>query len=192
MHELFSDYWMNGRTSFQRANNDDVMAPHNTYLCAGDDQWIAIVVSNDTEWHALCKVMGHPDWAHDAKFADQFSRCQNRNELDEHLRAWTRNHDHRELAATLQKAGVAAGPVLDSVELHEDRHLWEWGYWWKLDHHEVGARTLPGMPVKMSNVPELNYSPPPDLGEHNREVFGGLLGLSDAEINLLIEEKVIW
>jgi hypothetical protein len=44
----------------------------------------------------------------------------------------------------------------------------------------------------MSNVPELNYSMPPDLGQHNREVFGGLLGLSDAEIANLMEQKVIY
>src|SRR5208283_4376880 len=187
MHEFFTDYAMNGRERHQQANNDDLMAPHNTYLCGGDDQWIAIAVSNDDEWHALCRVMGHPVWAHDAKFADQFGRRQHRDELDMHMREWTRNQEHRELAATLQKAGVPAGPVLDSVELHEDRHLWEWGYWWKLNHHEVGERIMPGMPVKMSNVPQLNYSPPPDLGEHNRDVFGGLLGLSDAEINMLIE-----
>jgi crotonobetainyl-CoA:carnitine CoA-transferase CaiB-like acyl-CoA transferase len=61
-----------------------------------------------------------------------------------------------------------------------------------MDHHEVGERILPGMPVKLSNAPNLNYSHPPDLGEHNRDVFGGLLGLSDAEIKLLIEEKVIY
>jgi crotonobetainyl-CoA:carnitine CoA-transferase CaiB-like acyl-CoA transferase len=48
------------------------------------------------------------------------------------------------------------------------------------------------MPVKLSNVPKLNYSYPPDLGEHNREVFKGLLGLSDGEIASLIEEKVIY
>jgi crotonobetainyl-CoA:carnitine CoA-transferase CaiB-like acyl-CoA transferase len=61
-----------------------------------------------------------------------------------------------------------------------------------MNHHEVGERILPGMPVKMSNVSELNYSYPPDLGQHNREVFGGLLGLTDAEIKKLIEEKVIY
>ena len=122
----------------------------------------------------------------------QISRWNNRDEIDSHLRQWTRECDHLELAATLQKAGVPAGPVLDSVELHEDRHLWEWGYWWKMNHREVGERVLPGMPVKMSNVAEFNYSYPPDLGEHNREVFGGLLGLSDAEIKKLIEEKVIY
>jgi crotonobetainyl-CoA:carnitine CoA-transferase CaiB-like acyl-CoA transferase len=192
MHEYFTDYAMNGRDRRQQANNDDLMAPHNTYPCRGDDQWIAIAVSSDREWHALCREMGHPEWALEPKFADQFSRRQNRDELDQRIRGWTGNYDHRELAAALQKIGVPAGPVLDSVELHEDPHLWEWGYWWKLNHHEVGERTLPGMPVKMSGAPELNYSPPPDLGQHNREVFGGLLGLSDAEISKLMDEKVIY
>jgi crotonobetainyl-CoA:carnitine CoA-transferase CaiB-like acyl-CoA transferase len=51
----------------------------------------------------------------------------------------------------------------------------------------VGERILPNMPVRMSNVAELNYSIPPDLGRHNREIFGRLLELSDAEIANLIE-----
>jgi crotonobetainyl-CoA:carnitine CoA-transferase CaiB-like acyl-CoA transferase len=192
MHEWFTEYFMNGRERGKLGNRDERMAPHNTYRCQGDDHWIAIAISNDAEWHSLCRAMGHPEWANDARFADQFGRLQHRDEIDEHIRNWTRTQDHRELAATLQSAGVPAGPVLDSVELHEDRHLWEWGYWWKLDHREVGERIIPGMPVKLSASPKLNYSPPPDLGEHNREIFGGLLGLSDAEINQLIEQKVIY
>ncbi|MGH7932917.1 MAG: CaiB/BaiF CoA transferase family protein [Candidatus Binataceae bacterium] len=192
MHEWFTDFFMNGRDRRQLGNRDAVMAPHNTYRCKGDDRWIAIAVKNDDEWNALRRVMGDPAWAREEKYAGQFARWKNHEELDAHVNEWTRNHDHLELAAALQKAGVAAGPVLDSVELHQDRHLWEWGYWWEMDHHEVGKRVAPGMPVHMSNAPKLNYSMPPDLGQHNRDIFGGLLGLSDAEINLLIEEKVIY
>ncbi|MBF6559082.1 MAG: CoA transferase [Candidatus Binataceae bacterium] len=192
MPEWFMDYFMNGRDPGKIGNRDDVMAPHNTYPCKGDDTWIAIAVANQHEWDALCGAMGNPAWTRDAHFADQFSRHQNRDALDVLIGAWTRGYEHRELAATLQRAGVAAGPVLDSVELHDDPHLWEWGYWWKMDHHEVGERILPGMPVRMSGVPQLNMSHAPDLGQHNREVFGGLLGLADAEINLLIEQKVIY
>jgi hypothetical protein len=61
-----------------------------------------------------------------------------------------------------------------------------------MNHHEMGERILPGMPVKIRNVPELNYAHPPDVGQHNREMFGGVLGLSNAEINLLMEQKVIY
>jgi benzylsuccinate CoA-transferase BbsF subunit len=192
MHEWYTDYFMNGRDRRQRGNYDDVMAPHNTYKCNGDDQWIAIAVGNDAEWSALCKVMGDPAWSCDPKFSTQAGRHRERDEIDEHLRAWTRKFDHHELTQKLQRAGVPAGPVLDSVELFADRQLWEWGYWWKLHHSEVGERILPGMPVKMSAVPQLKYSPPPNLGEHNHEIFGGLLGLGKEEIGRLIEERVIY
>ncbi len=192
MHEWFTDYFMNGRDRRQWENRDDAMAPHNTYPCQGEDKWIAIAVANDAEWTALRGVMGDPEWARGAKFADQYGRWTNRDALDAELREFTRTRGHRELAVELQKAGVPAGPVLDSVELHQDPHLWEWGYWWKMDHHEVGERILPGMPVKLSGAEKLNYSYPPDLGQHNREIFGGMLGLSDAEIKILMEEKVIY
>jgi len=192
MSEWFMDYFMNGRERRQRGNRDDLMAPHNTYKCQGDDYWIAIAVSNDSEWNALCDVMDHPPWAHDAKFADQAARWRHRDEIDHHLAQWTRNYDHLALATRLQAAGVPAGPVLDSVEIFDDRQLWEWGYWWKMNHHEVGERIMPGIPVKLSSSPQLNYSHPPDVGQHNHEIFGGLLGLSDAEIKILQEKKVIY
>ena len=96
------------------------------------------------------------------------------------------------LLKSYKRRASRPGPVLDSVEIHDDPHLWEWGFFRKIDHREVGERMLPNMPVRMSNVPELNYSMPPDLGEHNGEIFGGLLGLSDAEIKMLMEQKVIY
>jgi benzylsuccinate CoA-transferase BbsF subunit len=192
MPEWYMDYFINGRDRHGIGNRDDAMAPHNTYPCAGDDKWIAIAVGTQSEWEALCGAMGDPAWTRDARFADQYSRRQNSDDLDAHLATWTRNHEHLALAKELQAAGVAAGPVLDSVELHDDPHLWEWGYLRKINHHEVGERILPNMPVHMSNVPELHFSLPPDLGQHNRDIFGGLLGLSDAEINLLMDQKVIY
>lgn len=190
--EWYMDYFMNGRDRRQWANRDDVMAPHNTYPCTGEDKWIAIAVGNEAEWRGLCHVMGEPAWTRDPKFADQFSRWNNRDELDTRLGQWTRNHPHIELAERLQRAGVPAGPVLDSVEIHKDRHLWEWGYWWEIDHHESGKRILPGIPARLSNAPKLNFSPPPDLGEHNLEVLNGILGLSKEEIARLMDEKVVY
>jgi benzylsuccinate CoA-transferase BbsF subunit len=192
MPEWFMDYFMNGRDRRQWGNRDDILAPHNTYRCKGDDKWIAIAVGSDAEWDALCAVMGRPQWAGASEFSNQFMRWKNREQIDAQLSEWTRGQDHIDLAHRLQQAGVAAGPVFDSVEIHRDPHLWEWGYWWELEHHEAGKRILPGLPVKFSQVEKFNYASPPDLGQHNREVFGGLLGLSDEEIARLMDEKVIY
>ncbi|HVA79388.1 MAG TPA: CoA transferase, partial [Candidatus Binataceae bacterium] len=150
MPEWFMDYFMNGRDRRQVGNRDDVMAPHNTYPCKGDDKWIAIAVGSDDEWSALCGVMESPAWTKQPAYATQSGRWKNSAEIDARLSQWTRQHDHIELANRLQAAGVPAGPVLDSVEVHQDAHLWEWGYWWELEHPEAGKRVLPGLPVKFS------------------------------------------
>jgi benzylsuccinate CoA-transferase BbsF subunit len=192
MPEWYMDYFINGRDRRQRGNRDEAMVPHNTYPSLGEDKWIAIAVASQSEWDALCNVMDNPEWTREARFSDQYHRLRHRDELDAFLARWTINHDHLLLAAQLQQAGVAAGPVMDSMELHQDPHLWEWGFFRNINHHEVGERILPNMPVHMSNVPELNYSMPPDLGQHNREVFGGLLGLTDAAIQALIDQKIIY
>ncbi len=192
MPEWFMDYFINGRDRRQLGNRDDVMAPHNTYRCKGDDKWIAIAVGSDDEWNALCRLMGAPAWTKDVAFSDQAGRWKHSADIDVRLSQWTRQHDNIELAEKLQAAGVPAGPVLDSVEVHEDEHLWEWGYWWELEHPEAGKRVLPGLPVKFSAVPKFNYSTPPNLGQHNREIFGGMLGLSDETIARLMDEKVIY
>src|SRR5258708_18443895 len=97
--------------------------------------------------------MGNPEWARDEKFAGQASRLKNSDALDAHLNEWTRNHDHIELAKMLQDAGVAAGPVRDSGELHKDPPLWGWGFLWGMEDHEAGKRGVPPMPVKMRDGP---------------------------------------
>ena len=86
MHEWFMDYFMNGRDRRQWGNRDDVMAPHNTYRMRRRRQ-----VDRDCgrqrkpNGKRSVACMGNPAWARDAKFADQFSRWKNRDELDAHL-----------------------------------------------------------------------------------------------------------
>ena len=100
MHEWFIDYFMNGRDRRQWGNRDDAMAPHNTYPCAGDDNWIAIAVANDTEWTRAPQSR----WAirhglHDAQFRRSVWPLTHPRRIDRHLAAWTRGYDHLELAA---------------------------------------------------------------------------------------------
>jgi len=60
----------------------------------------------------------------------------------------------------------------------------------KLDIPGMGEVTFPGTPMSFSDE-TLGFTSAPDLGEHNKEIYGGLLGLSDEEIAQLTAEKVI-
>src|SRR5260370_38226281 len=69
MQEWFMDYFMNGRDRRQRGNRDDVMAPHNTYLCRGDDRGSAIAVGTQGGRDGLCRVVGNPEGVRTRKSA---------------------------------------------------------------------------------------------------------------------------
>jgi crotonobetainyl-CoA:carnitine CoA-transferase CaiB-like acyl-CoA transferase len=191
--EAFADFNMNGRDRGRRGNRDDWMVPHNVYRCAGDDQWAAIAVNSEDEWRALCHALGRPEWLTDPRFVDHQCRKTNEEALDTLIEAWTSQRSPLEVMHTLQAAGVAATPVYNTEGLCTDPQFQHRRYTVPITHPVTGTIPAAGIPGLYSALPReaLQYTPAPRLGQHNEEVFGGLLGLSDAEIARLKEEQVI-
>lgn len=188
--EVIMEYIMNGRIRPRMGNQDEIMAPHSCYPCKGEDKWVAIAISTDEEWQALCHAMGDPDWAGEEKFADQLSRWHNQVELDALISEWTRSFTPYEVMKQLQEIGIAAGPTLNMEELINDPHMKERRVFIEKDHKEAGE-TLVFRPPWTSALTEVNL-PAPCLGEHNEYVFKKLLGISNDNFNQLVEEKVIY
>ena len=166
-------------------------APQGVYRAAGDDRWLALTVETDEQWAALAEAMGRPAWALDARYASAEGRRAHHDAIDAGIEAWTRGGEAEALAALLQARGVPAGPSWGVRDLAADGDLRERGYLAPVDHAELGPRELAGTPGRFSAMPDRGYRPSPLLGEHNREVFGGLLGLTDAELGELRAEGVI-
>ena len=192
--EMMMSCIINGTNGERIGNRDAVAAPHGSYPCkaTGDeDEWIALAVASRKEWESLCRIMGNPDWTKKEEFSDELKRWENQEELEKYLSEWTRQHGAYELAAMLQKAGIAAIPSFSTKQLTHDKHINSRGFFRSPNHSILGERVLAGLPIKLSENPELNYRTPPLLGEHNDYVFGELLGLSREEIRRLTEEKVL-
>ena len=188
--EVIMEQVMNGRTRPRMGNRHEYMAPHGCYPCQGEDKWIAIAVSNDEEWHAMCKVMGNPEWCKDEKFIDQYSRWQNQDELNKLVAGWTKGCINNEIMQKLQKAGVAAGSSLDIGELVHDPHVIKRGAIIQQNHPVAGEINVYRAPWKSALTAK--NPPAPCLGEHNDYVFKTLLKMSDSEIAKLMEQKVIY
>ncbi len=192
MGEVFMDYCMNGRNQTRHGNKDLFMAPHNVYRCKGEDKWISIAVASDEEFKALCEVAGHPEWAIDERFADSFTRWHNQETLDKLIENWTLNHAHTEIMKLLQAVGVAAAPSCNSEDLWNDPHLRERDFWAEVEHSLLGKQKVIAPVWKFSESHLEVGGPAPLFGQHNQYVFGELLGLDEAEIERLVEERVIY
>jgi len=187
------EYTMNKQVRPRYGNHHPFWAPQGFYRCKGDDKWVGITVKSDGEWQAFCQAIGRPALVEDERFADTMNRWQNQDELDVMIEEWTVEHEKYEVMNILQKAGVAAAPVMDGIDHLNDPHLNERGTFQKVDREVTGTHRLPipTSPMRFSKCPISIRRPAPTLGEHNEYVYGELLGMSKGEVQALYDEQII-
>ncbi len=189
--EGFMDASLNRRVPGPQGNTHPTMAPHGYYPCQGDDIWLALAIRSESEWQALCRVMGRADLAHHPRFQDMYQRQQHRQELDDHLAAWTRTQDVDAAVQQLQDAGVAAIPLRTVEARGRDAHMQARHTHEAIEHPGTGLEYLHNIPWHMSDTPPHIQGPAPQVGQHNAYVFGELLGLSPEAQAQLAEEGVL-
>ena len=186
------DFAMNGRLPERIGNRSPWAAPQGCYRCRGEDDWLVISIESDEEWAAFRQATGQPDWAKDARFATAAGRHEHHDELDRLIGGWTEQHEHYAAFHLLQQAGVKAAPVLNGKQIHFDPHIKERGHFDVIDQPHQGRRPVPRhLAAKFDEFEASAQGPAPTLGQHNKEVLGGLLGLPDDELEALEEEGVI-
>ena len=186
------EYELTGRVPQPKGNYDPVMSPYGNYPCAGQDEWVSIAVRTEEEWHGLVEAMGSPAWVEQPIFASRYARLNHRREVDARLSEWTRERAPWEATELLQSHGVAAFPVLGAEGRLFNPHFRERGLYSEIEHPALGTEPIFNLMWQFSHTPARIQRHAPLLGEHNREVFCGLLGMGVSEVSRLEEEQVIW
>ncbi|MCI0865688.1 MAG: CoA transferase [Chloroflexi bacterium] len=190
--EAILDYQMNHRVREPMGNRDDWYAPHGLYHCAGEDRWVAIAVTNDEEWNSLCRLIQRLDLAADPRFVNAEGRRKYHDQLDVAITEWTIRHQDHEAMRLLQEAGVSSGPSLDISRVFNEPQLRDVGYFTRLETSDGELRDLPGLPWRFEGEQKPLLTEAPVLGQHNAYVYQELLGLSEPEVNRLVEEQIIY
>jgi benzylsuccinate CoA-transferase BbsF subunit len=154
-------------------------APHDVFPCRGHDQWCAIACETDEEWRALCAAMDRADLAKAYPSLDR--RKQSEEAIGGAVSAWTAGQDKHRLAARLRRLGVPAGAVQDGRDVFTDEELIASGHYVRVAHPAMGASDMPAPPMRFSRS-AIAVGPAPLIGQHNAEVFCGLLGMDAAEV----------
>lgn len=151
-----------------------------------------IAFGEQRHWKALVELMGNPEWTKDEKFKDEVSRFKHSMELHSFMSQWAGAFFKEELYRKLASAGIPTGVVRSQGELIErDEQLKARGFFVDIEHPEAGRLTYPSAPYRLSETPWRVERPAPTLGQHNDEVYCGLLGYSGNDVVKLKETKVI-
>lgn len=183
--ETFVAASLRGEAPVQRGNRDSRYFAQGVYRCAGDEQWVAISVRDAGDWERLCNATGI------VEHLGALSNDARHEEIDRRIGGWCARREPHEVFETVARAGVPVGRVLDTKAIHEDRHLGERGYWVELPHPRMHAWRQPRSAWQFVEARPTLQRHAPLFGEHNREILGGLLGMSADEIAELEEAGVI-
>jgi len=169
-------------------------APSGLFACApggaNDYVWIMTSRANPEHWARLCKVMGREELISDPRFATPNDRVKNDAALDAIISEWTRARTKHEAMAQVGGAGIPAGAVLDTMELQNDPSFEQRGIMQVMQHPKHAPFKMPAWPVRVDGKPP-RVKASPVLGEHTSDVLSQWLGLSDAEVAKLRDDKVL-
>ena len=167
------------------------IAPSNIFK-SKDGKWIVIAANADKVFRRLCEAIGRAELADDPRFSNHLARGDHQDEIEGIIADWAAERDGSEIDETLNAAGVICGPIYTIADIFEDEHFKARDMLLKHEDPEFGEYIGPGIVPKFSGTPgEVRWSATWEEGSHNRDVYGGLLGLSDAEIAALKDESVL-
>jgi formyl-CoA transferase len=186
------DYDVGGVVRGPSGTRLEGIAPSNIYRTA-DASWVVIAANQDTVFRRLCMAMGRPELATDERFSNHGARGRNQDELDKIIGDWASARHPDEIMSTLSDAGVISGPINTVAEVVRDPQLRARGMIAEHWDDRVERTVLgPGVVPVLSKTPgTIRSAGPARPGQHNDDVYTGLLGKTGAELEALRAEGVI-
>jgi crotonobetainyl-CoA:carnitine CoA-transferase CaiB-like acyl-CoA transferase len=152
------------------------------------DGWIFLMCNKEKFWPALCRALGRPEWAEDARFRTFKERLENRDRVNGLLDEELAKRETREWLDAF--AGIVpAAPINDLAAALDNPFVAETGGLLTLDHPSDGPYRLVAPPVRTPGD-EAPAQPAPPLGADTDEILRGL-GYDAARIEALRDAGVI-
>jgi crotonobetainyl-CoA:carnitine CoA-transferase CaiB-like acyl-CoA transferase len=185
---MASNYFMSGVVPKPLGNQHANIVPYQTFSTKDDD--IVIAVGNDSQFSALCAVMGMPELAEDQRFHTNPKRVENRDQLVPLLQKRLLAKTASEWIEKFRKQNIPCGPIQTMDQLEKDPQLQARNMFHSMEHPTAGKIKMVGSPLKLSRTPAAISHYPPDAGEHTEEILQSL-GYSGDHIQSLKINNII-
>ena len=185
-----ANYQRSGKNRERSGNYFPGVVPAEQFPTA-DGHFLIINATTQGTFERLCAAMLRADLLTDARFAEHGERRANYEPLHEIVGEWVRGLTLEAVQARLDEYGVPATKVYATSDILADPHFAAREQIVEVPSEQHGALPQPGIVPRLSRTPGAVRHRAPTLGEHNSEVYGGLLGLSQSELAELEAEGVI-
>jgi crotonobetainyl-CoA:carnitine CoA-transferase CaiB-like acyl-CoA transferase len=175
----------------QRMGADTVNAVPHSHYPTRDGKWVALAATSDKMFQRLAEAMGRPELAAPEAFGQVARRVERRAEVNRLVAEWTGSLTRDEVLRRCAAGEVPCGPIYDIAEIFADPHYAARGNLQTVKDARVGEITVPAPVPRLSRTPARIEQLGPELGADNGAVYGGLLGLSAAELEELERAGVI-
>jgi len=163
--------------------------PRGAFKCKNG--YLAMNVPDDLVWARLCKSMERDDLIDDVKSNTGTARAANGDFLGPIIEEWLSKKTRDEAEKILNKNGVPVGSVYTAKDIFESEQVKARRSLIDIEDPDVGTYQFARGPVMLSESPEIETNPAPDLGQHTNEILSSILGYSDEQINELINSNTI-
>ena len=164
------------------------IVPTNTYLCA-DGKHVVIGGNGDSIFKRLMKEAGREDMAEDPELKHNPGRVIHQERIDQALADWCQQHSSAEIIAKLESARVPVGPIYSVEDMMTDPHYIARGMFEEVDVNGKALK-IPAISPKLSETPGRTDWPGAQIGAHNQEILGDLLGLSPETLEQLHQDGI--
>jgi crotonobetainyl-CoA:carnitine CoA-transferase CaiB-like acyl-CoA transferase len=154
------------------------------------DGYVVICTITDPQWQKVLQAIGRDDLSNEQRYATRENRTKNMDEVDSLVQAWCKERTVEEILAILKKFQVPCSPLPAFNQVANDPQLLSREMIVEVEQPVSGKVKLTGSVYKMSKTPGNRKMRAPEVGEHNAEVYGGLLGIDAREMQELREEGV--
>jgi len=190
LDELAAAYHSRGYVRERMGPGTVNVVPHSHYPTK-DGKWIAIACTSDKIFARLAKLLGEPSLAGDGKWGKVKDRDRDRAAVDAWVTRWTQEQPLAELIELCNAFEVPCGPVNSIAEIFADPHYRARENIAFVKDPRVGEIAMPNVCPRLSDTPGAIAWLGPRLGQHNGDVYCGLLGLSEGELRALQDQEVI-
>ena len=149
------------------------------------DGYAGLHCVTDKQFEGLCDLMGRRELASDPRFNSALNRMLNNNAILEIVEEFFIGRERKWLYREGQRRAIPLVPIPSVAEVLEWEQTRARNYFETIDDPVLGKIRVPGTPLRLTSHRPQASRPTPQLGEHNREIFGQRLGLRDDEIATL-------